>query len=225
MKINTQAEPINFGWNKTTHLEMTMLALKDSKIDNITRRQIARYSQMPDFDTLEHGFHNNTHFFYPYSKKKSFGLNSEKFNAFNQFKEHFLAAMQINNQEQILKHIGYAMHYLQDMTVPMHTEQGGFLSKILRYKVHKNFERGEKYGASANTSTLIQNYEYEKLETVSPIDLFKETAEFSQNPKFRVKNSNKKDWLKIQQACFNRGVNVTREFLERVIIGQKSLQS
>ena len=36
----------------------------------------------------ELGYHNNTHFFFPNSKKKSFGPDSDKLNAFSQFKEH-----------------------------------------------------------------------------------------------------------------------------------------
>ena len=78
MQINTSGGQTNFKWNKTTHLEMTMLALQNSSIDDITKRQVARYAQMPDFAKPELGYHNNTHFFFPNSKKKSFGLDSDK---------------------------------------------------------------------------------------------------------------------------------------------------
>ena len=48
MQINTSGGQTKFKWNKTTHLEMTMLALQNSSIDDITKRQVARYAQMPD---------------------------------------------------------------------------------------------------------------------------------------------------------------------------------
>ena len=55
MQINTSGGQTNFKWNKTTHLEMTMLALQNSSIDDITKRQVARYAQMPDFAKTELG--------------------------------------------------------------------------------------------------------------------------------------------------------------------------
>ena len=82
---------------------MTMLALQNSSIDDITKRQVARYAQMPDFAKTELGYHNNTHFFFPNSKKKSFGPDSDKLNAFSQFKEHLQQAMLSEAKEEVLK--------------------------------------------------------------------------------------------------------------------------
>ncbi len=217
MQINTSGGQTNFKWNKTTHLEMTMLALQNSSIDDITKRQVARYAQMPDFAKTELGYHNNTHFFFPNSKKKSFGPDSDKLNAFSQFKEHLQQAMLSEAKEEVLKKLGYALHYLQDMSVPLHTEPGGLIHKILKYKLHGNFERGKKYGATAHLDILTQNFKAEDLEYSSILDLFTKTAEYSQNPEFKVKRFNKKNWISIQQACFNRGVNASREFLEKVL--------
>lgn len=215
MHINSLDNNINFGWSKTTHLEMTMLALKDSKIDNVTKRRIARYSQMPDFVKTELGYHNNTHFYFPNSEKKSFGKNSGEFNAYNQFKEHLTTALFSNNDEHFLKHAGFALHYLQDMSVPLHTEKGGILQKILKYNLHKEYECESKYGVQTNLKKIIENYKYQKLNFTTLLDLFKDTAEFSS--RFKITSSNKKKWYSIQQECFDMGVNTTREFLEKLL--------
>ncbi len=215
MQIGNIDNSVNFKWNKTTHLEMTMLALKDSKIDKVTKRQIARYSQMPDFVKSELGYHNNTHFYFPNSEKKSFGKNSGEFNAYNQFKEHLTTALFSKNDEHFLKHAGFALHYLQDMSVPLHTEKGGMLHKIMKYKLHKNFEQNSKYGVLSNMKNLAENYRYKKITFTTLLDLFKDTAEFS--GRFKITSSNKKKWYSIQQECFDMGVNTTREFFEKLL--------
>ncbi len=217
MQIDTLNNSMNFGWNKTTHLEMTMLALKDCNIDNKTKRQIARYTQMPDFAKSELGYHSNTHFYFPNSKKKSFGQNSNQLNAYNQFKEHLVSSIMSKDNTKFLRHAGFAIHYLQDMTVPLHTEKGGLLQKILKFNTHKKFEYKSKYSALANSEMLSKNYKYEKIDFTTLLDLFKDTAKFSQNPNFKITNFNKKKWYSIQQECFNRGVNTTREFFEKLL--------
>ena len=109
------------------------------------------------------------------------------------------------------------MHCIICKICPLHTEPGGLIHKILKYKLHGNFERGKKYGATAHLDILTQNFKAEDLEYSSILDLFTKTAEYSQNPEFKVKRFNKKNWISIQQACFNRGVNASREFLEKVL--------
>lgn len=208
---------INFGWNRTTHLEMTMLALKDTKMSDVMKRQLARYSQIPDFDKAEIGYRNNTHFYFVNSKKKSFGKNNSRNNAFNQFKEHVTAALVTKDDNVFIKQAGYAMHYLQDMSVPLHTEKGGIFHKIIKYKLHSNFERKTKYGALSNMRKLIENYKHENINFTTFLDLFKNTAIFSQNPNLKVSCFNKKKWYSIQQECFNMGVNTTREFFEKLL--------
>lgn len=217
MQINTETMKPSFGWNKTTHLDMTMLAIKDFNIDEITKRQIARYSQMPDFDKLELGFHNNTHFFFPNSSQKSFGPKANLFNAFNQFQKYMVSAAVEKDNNKFLRYLGYATHYLQDITVPLHTEPGGFLQKIFKCYLHKEFETNSKFGAIGNSKKLIDNYKFEKIESNSLLDLFTTTAEFSQKPELKVKFFNKKEWFNIQQICFNKGVNVSREFIKKIL--------
>ena len=221
MKINNLTENQNFRWNKTTHLEMTMLALKDSELDNITKRQIARYVQMPDFIKTELGFYNNSHFYFPNSKKKSFGVNSGKYNAYSQFIEHLSHSISAKEDGEFYKFLGFALHYLQEMSNPLHTEPSNIVSKMLKYKTHKKFECDSKVGATSNLDVLKDNYKHEDVTYGSLLDLFKDTAEFSQNPKYKVRCTNVDKWLDIQKECFNRGVNSSKVFIERLLSVRK----
>ena len=204
----------SFGWNRTTHLEMTMLALKDIDMEPKDKRQLARFSQMPDFIKSELGFHNDTHFFFPDSNRSSFGFNRKE-NAFFQYKKHIVNAMSPLNKEDFLRNTGYALHYLQDVSMPMHTERSGLLAKIRDYYLHKNFEAGKKLGATAHIEELKTGSIPNRIETQSVRRIFLDTARYSSQ--FKVSRFNKKDWLKIQQDCFNLGVDATRAFVTSII--------
>ena len=192
---------------------MTMFALEDLKLDKVSKRQIARYSQMPDFQKSELGFYNNTHFFFPYSTNKSFGYNSEKLNALEKFKEHFKEILYAKDKNTFFKSIGYTIHYLQDASVPVHTEAGGIIHKIFKYRTHTNFEKHPIYGATAKLDLLIKNHKEETKPHKSFLDLFMDTASFAQKPEYKVTRFNKDKWTNIQQDCFSKGVNSTKEFL------------
>lgn len=215
--VNPTQQP-NFKWNRITHLEMSMLAFKDINISNIEKRQIARYSQMPDLMNRERGFHCNTHFFFPKGKNKSFGFGANKYNnALAMFKNHLQTAMITDKKEEFLKHAGYAIHFLQDVSMPLHTEQGGYFQKFCGFLKHRNFERGKTYGATKNLKILKSGYNKEDIPHNSLIDLFYETALFSQRPEFKVFNNKKSDWINIQHHCFNKGTNATRIFMEKIL--------
>ncbi len=221
MQINPTTSQPNFKWNRKTHLEMTMLALKDCNILPSQKRQVGRYSQMPDFCKQELGFHCNTHFYFPNSKNKSYGLNIEKNNALQMFKDHFEAAIFCKKETHFLQHAGYAIHYLQDVTVPLHTKANNFIGKFLKYRIHREFERGEKFGANLHLAEFKQEYQPKTINFTTLVDLFKDTADFSQNPELQVNSSNKKEWKNIQQICFNRGVDATTLLFNKLLMLRK----
>lgn len=206
-----------FRWNKTTHLEMTMMAAEGIGITPIEKRLLARYSQVPDFDVAQKGFFNNTHFYFPHSADNSFGKDKNgKNNAYSMFMANLSKAFAAKNREEILKYAGYALHFLQDMSMPLHTKSGGIISKILDYKTHVTFETDKKIGATANIDTLLHNCQDEKIPFTSFAKLFFDTACFSALPAFQVTAFNKLDWFNIQQACINKGLNVSKAFLHQV---------
>ena len=216
MQINPTTSQLNFKWNRTAHLEMTALALKDCNLPDKVKRQVARYSQMPDFCKQELGFHCNTHFYFPDSKHKSFGLNTEKNNALQMFKDHLDAAIFCSKETDFLKHAGYAIHYIQDVAVPLHTRANSFIGKLLNYRLHREFERGETFGANLHLEEFQKEYQPQIVNFTTLLDLFKDTADFSQKPELQVNSSNKKDWKQIQQTCFNRSVDVTTQLFKMI---------
>ena len=213
---NISTENPNFGWNIKTHKAMTSLALHGSAAETSAQRAMCKFVQLPDLLKQEAGYHHNTHFFFPDCKNKSFGRDANgRNNALSMFKEHYQAAAEAKTLDDFLLRTGFAMHYLQDVTMPMHTEPGGVLNKILDYRLHKNFECGGKYGARANMQELTKSCKLKNMGDIySPLSLFMETARFSQNPKYKVSRFNKGNWLKIQQECFDMGVSVSKRFFD-----------
>ena len=209
----------SFGWNYKTHIEITEMALQnDNSLDKVEKRMLGRFSQMPDFCKEELGDLNSSHFFFPYGKKKSFTLKKDsENNAFDKFKYHVNNALKESNREKFLREIGYAVHYLQDVSTPLHTEQGGILQKFFKFPIHVKFEKGEFIGASSRLQILKKQYSPEKLKFSNLQVLFYNTALFSSRPENKVKYTNKNEWFGIQQRCFNRGVDASREFFKFIL--------
>ena len=214
MKISSINNQPNFGWNRTTHLAITELALKNiNGLSEVEKRQIARYSQMPDYDKKEIGYLKNSHFYFPLSKNQSYGKSANRYNnAKAMFNEHLQQAAMSKTREDFFKHTGYAMHYLQEVALPMHTKSGGIISKVFDYKTHRDFEKGKKHGAKVHTSKLMEKYKETPLFFSSLQDLFQGTAMFSRSKNLQVNQFNKKSWETIQQKCFNRAVDASSEF-------------
>lgn len=217
MKIQS-TDQTTFKWNTITHIGMTLQAVKNSKLSPDEQRQLVKYAIMPDFLKSEAGYSHNTHFYFPYGRNKSFGAGANtKNNALERFKVHFQKALSTHEKEDFLKHTGFAVHYLEDVTMPMHTEPGCLMQKIRDFYLHQNFEIGTKYGATPAIKTLMKGFKSQAINYNSLVDLFTSAAEFSQKPEFQVSRFNKQNWRKIQQKCFNYGVNATREFLEKML--------
>jgi hypothetical protein len=118
-----------------------------------------------------------------------------------------------------MKEIGMALHYLQDMTVPMHTKRESFAKKILDYYLHINFEMGKRMGALKRQDLLAENYIPQSVgHRVMFDDLFLSNVIFSRNSALQVRRTNKTDWPDIQQKCFDRAVDSTAAFLKKLLI-------
>lgn len=190
-------------------------------------------TMLPDLLKKETGFQTNTHFFFlPEGKltSESFGKDIKKNNALVSFVKHITQSA--NTQEGIVpQETGMALHFLQDMTVPMHTQRANislfkrfpFLGKIVDFFLHKNFESGKELGILARQEELAKNYKpaFQELkaslgENFDSKDLFMSNVKFSSQPHLQVARSNKKDWAEIQQAIFNRAVDSTVLFLQDI---------
>lgn len=209
----------NFGWNYKTHIEITEVALQNNdNLSKIEKRMLGRFSQMPDFNADELGDLNSSHFFFPFADKRSYTLKKNSGNnAMEKFVYHINNAFKELDREKFLREVGYAVHYLQDVSTPLHTEQGGIFQKFLKLPVHRKFERGKSIGASSRLSVLKGNYSPTKLRFANLERLFFDTAFYSCNPKNKVKIINLSKWAEIQQRCFNRGIDASREFFDYML--------
>lgn len=191
-------------------------------------------TMLPDLLKKETGFMTNSHFYFlPEGslKTESFGKEVKTNNALVSYLNHLTKADDAMNTGVFPQESGMALHYLQDMTVPMHTQRANipifkhfpFLGKIVDFFLHKNFETGKKLGILSKQEELARNYkpDFDKLRESLPDgfsskDLFMSNVEFSSQPQLQVERSNKKDWPKIQQEIFNRAVDSTVLALEKI---------
>ena len=204
-----------FGWSKQTHSLITKKALDSNNHLNAEEKELlASFTVQPDDIKTEKGYHNNTHFYFPYGKTKSFGKEPEENNALKKFIEHYRQAFKTEGRKDFLKEVAYALHFLQDAGTPVHTEESNFLKKIRDFYLHKNFERGEKYGAASRHNQLLAGYQPQKIDFLKLDNLFIDTAKFSAQAKYRVSRFNKSKWANIQQECFNYGVSASKEFID-----------
>lgn len=196
--------------------------------------EISDSTMLPDLLKKETGFVTNSHFYFlPEGslKTESFGKDVKTNNALVSYLNHLTKAEASINTGMFAQESGMALHYLQDMTVPMHTQRANiplfkhfpFPGKIVDFFLHKNFESGKKLGILSKQEKLAQNYkpDFDKLreslpDEFSSKDLFMSNVEFSSQPQLQVKRSNKKDWQKIQQEIFNRAVDSTVLALEKI---------
>ena len=191
--------------------------------------ELADSSMLPDLLNSETGFLTNRHFYFkPDSKgrgRKSFGFSTNENNAFNAYLTHINRMFQHKqNAVDVSREAGMAIHFLQDMTVPLHTRKQSFLGKVVDFFMHKNFETG----ILVNQEKLAQNYTpgFKKLEKSlgekhnNHFDLFLSNVDFSSKKNLQINRNNKKEWARIQQTIFNRAVdstvlelkNIAREF-------------
>ena len=230
MEINYRNN-LTFGWNIKTHLAITEKAAQDnSALSKVEKRMLARFSQMPDKDPKEIVDFVSPHFYDALHTDPSFGtLNDAKNNAMSRFLHHTSEALKQNDRDAFLRETGYAVHYLQDVSTPPHTEHGNYFQKLFRIPMHKKFEKGKKSGASSRLDILLDNYKFEDLspssnlpsgkkEMLSSLErLLHNTALFTVQKENVVKYTNLKKWPMIQQRCFDRGVNVTKVFLDMIL--------
>ena len=125
--------------------------------------------------------------------------------------------MNINDDDKFAEIIGRKLHFLQDMTMPLHVESGSFAKKVIDYVKHIKFEiitvkhnqnvMSKKYLEKDNTNKLTNSNSFEKL--------FFDAVEGSkiENKNRKIKYSNGKDWKNIAQDNFDRAVDITKEYL------------
>ena len=217
----TKCSSINFGQAIEVHRQMTALALKNNKnLSEIEKNFVSQCSKIPDLDRLELEDFNAAHFYDALNEDPSYGRkNDDKNNALSKFLYHngeSEKASKVGNRELALREAGYAAHYLQDAATPPHVEHGNYFHKFFRLLMHKDFEKGKKYGVRTRLPFLIDHYVKEEIPFSNLASLLHNTALYTVQPENHASYSNKKLWPRIEQRTFNRGVNATVAYFEYI---------
>ena len=195
--------------------------------------EITNGSMMPDLLRSEIGFGTNSHFYFPPEgrfKSQSFGLHHKENNALVSFLKHISNAFEMEKSPDLPQELGMALHFIQDVTVPMHTQRANIkifknspvLGKIVDFMMHAKFENNRNIGMVARHKELLKSYTpgYEKLRNSLPEnytlrDIFMSNVQFSTQPELQIARTNKAEWNQIQQKIFDRAVDSTVLVLEK----------
>lgn len=212
MKVNDSVNNnVNFGWTCKTHRKITEFALEDFPKLLPAKKMFQDFVQRPDFDEL--GTLGNWHF-YSKSTKSSFVDFNKKSNALARYNEHvkeLKEAAKDKNSPLFFEHAARALHFLQDMTQPHHTNKGLLFNKIFELRTHLRFEKF--------VQTRQYDYFEEYVRTTPQNSTFEQI--FSNNVHSSLKNAvpfnkNSNIWNDIGQNRFNRAVDSTREFMTQL---------
>lgn len=201
---------INFDWFWGTHKKITKAALaffpRLQRYEELLKEFVVR----PDF--TEKGFLRNWHFYLP-DKNKSYLDFSGKDNAYTRYRLHvakMLFAIRKRNIYQAVKHTGKALHFLQDMTQPHHTQGGFIFNKAFNLRTHRQFENF----VSQNEDRLLQGLAPDHFMPKDFDKLFKLNVEFSTNITTPIKKNKDTDWERIAHAGLQQAARSTHAFLE-----------
>ena len=212
----------NFGWNIKTHKKITEYAIKNSDINlkNHHEKILINASKQPDIDETQ--LHSSSHFCFaiPENLKPKRSLSFMDFsgrnNALAKFTKHINKAQKAlskDKKHKSLDELGRALHFLQDMCVPLHTEKGSIISKFRDSKMHLDYEIGfvnpqiDKLLRPQNIEPTDKKHDFKNF----ALHLFKENFDFSSQ--FKISNKNKADWGQIAQVTMDKAVSSTQELL------------
>ena len=209
MDINIK-DKTNFGWFYGTHKRITRMALKD--LPNLRKYQdvIEEFVQRPDFD--EQGIFNNWHFFSPIQQKSFFDFKC-KGNAVAKYEEHVKKILENANKNinLCIEHTGRALHFLQDMTQPHHTQKSFFFNKIFNLKTHLSFEKFVK----KTQNEYFESYITEPFKNLSFKNLIMENIKSSSEYRFPT-TKNRYIWDQFGRKGIHQAIFSTKEFLTKI---------
>jgi hypothetical protein len=202
----------NFGWFIGTHKRVTRFALQDLPDLKPYQDNLEIFAQKPDFD--ETGHFNNSHYYSPLQQKKSFLDFNKKSNALAKYQEHveqMLTSIQGKNTDLGIEHAGRALHFLQDMTQPQHTQKGLLFNKIYNLRLHLDFEHFVK----KNQADCFRGYVERPFTNASFNDIFMENVRLSMNSTFPTRKT-RFAWEYVGRDGINQAIHSTKEFLTKL---------
>ncbi len=223
MKINSVDKNTSFGWKFKTHEQITSLIVEDfPKLAKYKKTLITSVIK-PDFD--ERGFKGNNHFYYKpemFRPRESFLDMLGKNNAGARYALHMYQFKKFlnKNNEKSMEHAGRALHFLQDITQPQHTERGTVFKKWKDLKVHLGFENfvlnnqdrliTQSLKNCMQIGNEYKNYSYAELGKLFIEKVHKSTAVTPPN------NKNQHSWDYIAQYGISNAIDATKSFFEMI---------
>jgi hypothetical protein len=220
--ISKSSSNTNFGWGIKTHKKITKLALENSnlKLKEHHKKMLIRASKQPDIEEIS--FFGSDHFCFAIPKDMkpvrflSFLDFSGNHNALAKFIKHLeksQKALLSDKKHKALEEIGRAIHFLQDMCVPLHTEKGAFMPKLRDSRMHVDYEEnfvGTRLGKLISPQKVSETDNSQDFKTFA-LSLFKENFDFSS--KYKISKKNKNAWEPIAQETMNQAVGSTQKLL------------
>ncbi len=223
MKVNSVDNKTSFGWRFKTHEKITGIILEDFPKLEKYKNTITKFVTRPDFD--ERGFKGNNHFYYPprgFRHRESFFDFFACNNAAARYTIHMYEFDRFVNRDnqKAMEHAGRALHFLQDVTQPQHTERGTILKKWKDLKIHKEFENytldnqdkfiSKALEGNAERGGWYKDYDYNDKDKLFNFQVAFSTAIPPAN------KENKLFWDYIAQYGITNAVEATKGFLNIV---------
>lgn len=214
MKISNTTSP-SFGWNIKTHYLLTKLAA--SQFPNLRKYSglLARSSMMPDINLSQTSFgYKEAHCFFgknfnamdlvPQNASDFYCDLTSKALHFMQFRECFLT------NHVSMKKAGNALHFLQDIAVPLHTKESAQkFSKIFSHIKYENIAK--------NNPSMIDDIAYRTSPAPNTTftDCFMDTYKKSSSMKnpFEIP---KKEWEDSVRESLTNAYEHTLQFLSKI---------
>ena len=132
------------------------------------RAQIMTYCTRPDEDEIDGAF--KYHFYNPATEKNFMG---EDDSALERCKNHYNNAVtqyKAGDKKAAFEALGRALHYVEDLNTPVHTNNQDVLDSAFNLPFHVSFEdRCQEIQSTVTTSLLKSEFRYYKLNTIENI--------------------------------------------------------
>jgi len=157
-----------FGFSSDTHqytttrgIEICNQVMKDTK--SLYNKEaidvLYEFCTKPDEDEIEGAF--KVHFYNPATEKN---FNGEDDSALYRFKMHYDNALNLYKEGKItdaLSELGRALHFLEDMNTPVHTNNQSFLDSTIDVFLHTSFEkRCVEIQSEVVSKMLVREFDY-----------------------------------------------------------------
>lgn len=212
LKISKQQNNISFGWLPKTHEGIIECALNSGNFPNLKKYEntLKEFVKKPDWDEANPLWILGSRHDYCYNKKNSGSGNYIK---------HIIgmfSAIKNKNSDLFIEHLARAAHYLEDMTLSLHTQKKSLLDGITKFVNHFEFEKfiQDRQGILLGQSVYSNKSKVLKTSTRDFAKLFLDNINFS-SKRETPKSSNKINWSHLGKEGLDKAVESTMVLFEK----------